>query len=378
MPDYTALARRGERRRTARQAVTAGVAVLTVTGVVGLSQVVAGPGDNRPQPAPAPEPTTELPSGGEPTILPSWRDGTLHVGDVTVETDLRNIRYGGGTTVVGTQYGEDAAWYLVDGPELVPVVETGNAVSEVVVSPDGTLVAYAEVLPGDEGFRVALWDAEDHVELDATVRGPDSAATGELFLDGFDLDGRLFFVDDAVRMWSAGTEPVTVGVEATLNRAQPWPGGLMYEEWEQGQDLPGRRLRHRRRLGRLPGGGPGPERADRPLVAGRWDLRVQRVACGPGGVRPRRRGRRVGAPVGCRAGPTAAARRPVAARRVGVAHAGRARRSRRGARSVRPATGRVAGALRRGRPRLHADRRRPCRSDDLGGSRHLGRLTRPR
>lgn len=239
VPDYSVLARRGQRRRTARNGVALGVAALTVTGVVGLAQLVTPADDwGLPQPAPSPSPTPDLPSGSEPTILPYWQDGRLHVDGRTVETDLRNLRHGGGTTVVGTQYGEDAAWYLVDGSRLVPVLETDNPVSEVLVSPDGAVVALSEVLPGEEGFRLVLWDVESRTEVGSTVRGPQHTATGELFLDGIDLDHRVFFVDDAVRMWSAGQEPVTVGVEATLTRAQPWPGGLMYQEWEEGQDLP--------------------------------------------------------------------------------------------------------------------------------------------
>jgi hypothetical protein len=86
--------------------------------------------DDAPEPTAAPAPTT----------VPWWKDGVLHVGGATIRTELRQIRYAGGTTVVGVSDVDGSHWSLVRDGQLVPLVRSSTVLDPVLTVDGGRVV----------------------------------------------------------------------------------------------------------------------------------------------------------------------------------------------------------------------------------------------
>ena len=170
--------------------------------------------------------------------MPYWSNGVLHVGETEIRTGLRDIQYRGGTTIVGGgSFDTGMEWYLVDGSDLVPMVQSPGAV-QPVVSADGSLIAWSEAV--SQNLRhLVVWDVATRSEvasLDQPVDVQCCDQGGELRIYGVDLDGRVYFgTGSDVRVWSADSTPsVVTGVPESPYVAQTWPRGLMYQGRGQG------------------------------------------------------------------------------------------------------------------------------------------------
>lgn len=228
VPDFDDVLVRGRRHRNRRQGLVAGAAAVAVAAILGVTQVVGGGDDGAPQPAPRP---TEVPTGSDPTNIPYWVDGSLHVGDVVIDTDLESSIYAAGTTVVGPGAGGPNEYHLVDGSDLVPIVDSDKQLL-VTLSRDGRLVVLLELLPSDGSQRLMAWDVETRSEVASVDIPVDDDLT--LLVVGIDDDHRVFLTDlRTALMWVPGQDPVPVtGVEPGGLRTSPWPGGLAYERTE--------------------------------------------------------------------------------------------------------------------------------------------------
>ncbi|MEZ0579332.1 hypothetical protein [Nocardioides sp. MH1] len=233
VPDYDQVLAKGRRHRARRRGIAVGAAALAVATIVGVTQVVGGGDGGAPEPAPSPD----VPTGSDPTNIPYWVDGTLHVGDESIETDLASTLFVAGTTVVGSTDEEGRSEYaLVDGDGLVPIVESEHAV-QPAISPDGEMVVLLESTSSVEQ-RLSAWDVETRSEI-ASVEIPLDKAQPE-FVVGIDRDRRVFLTDqrDSALMWVPGDDPVPLlGVSPSALGTTNWPGGLAYRRVKGGTGI---------------------------------------------------------------------------------------------------------------------------------------------
>lgn len=214
----------GVRRRTC---AALAAAVLVVVGIVASVQLLGRDGEERgPRPAPASHAAASL-------GVPYWSAGALHVGDRRIETQHRDLRYAGGTTLVGTSGAVGRSqWFLVTGSALVPVTDTPYPTT-ATVSPDGAVVVLVEHVAEDLR-RLVLWDVSQHRSLattDVAVRVRCCDQSGELTVLGIDLDHRVLYVDRRAMLWTPGRAPVEVtGAGSFVAGSQQWPRGATHQQ----------------------------------------------------------------------------------------------------------------------------------------------------
>lgn len=229
VPSFDDVLTRGRKRRTRRGALMVGAAAVAVAAVIGTGQVLDSDG-GPVQPAPN-VPRPSLPVGSEPTIIPYAVDGVLHVGAVAIETDLTDIRFASGTTVVGRTGEDGSEWYLVVGDRLEPIVRVDRSV-RVHLSPDGRAVVWIDAAARDVRTLV-VWDIEsrsvdDSIDIPVDVECCDQV--GELFINSVTTDHRVIFATRQTMIWVPGQEPVRVrGVTQKLP-SFPWPRGVMLQD----------------------------------------------------------------------------------------------------------------------------------------------------
>ncbi len=230
VPAFDDVLAQGRRRRDRRRGLAAGAAAAAVAAIVGVTQVVGGPsGPAEPQPAVPSEP----PSGSDPTVIPYWLDGELHVGSATIPTELDQVFYAEGTTVVAAARVEGPSDYrLVDGEGLVRIY-LSERLALAQMSRDGRVLVLLDHV-SDDMRRLLAWDLERHTKIasvDVPVDVQCCDAAGELEFVGIDNQHRVFLTDGrTVRMWVPGGDLIEVrGVDPTTLIARPWPGGLAHQ-----------------------------------------------------------------------------------------------------------------------------------------------------
>ena len=229
----------GERGRRRRQLArtTGAVAVVVVVAAL-LLHLTGGSRPAASRPARHPEALAQLPRGPQ-TTLPWWSGGELHEGSRVLPTNHAQVVSAAGTTLVGDAGVEDdhlaAAWWFVDGHDLVPLASSAQGVFRPVVSPQGDLVAWAEPLDATHR-RLVLWSRATRrrvgtlrVRVHLTCCGPQ----GDVDLRGIDPEGRVLFrTSGTLWMWSPGGRVRRVrGIDASLYDVQVWPGGVTWRPW---------------------------------------------------------------------------------------------------------------------------------------------------
>lgn len=240
------------RRRTTLVGVGAAAAVLVVIAGVSIPKLA---GDAVPQPttptAPTSPATPQQPGSlddlpvGDASKVPWWQGGVLHAGDTAVDTPLREIRYAGGTTIVGRpDFEAGSEWFLLAGDRLTPLVSSGGLL-EPVISADGRTIAWSDPV-ADTTRRLVAYDVASRSEvgsMDVTVHPTCCDAGGEIFINGIDLDGRVVYsaLGEPARIWTPGGADIEVsGVEGSLLDNEVWPGGVMWQgRGVSSFDLPG-------------------------------------------------------------------------------------------------------------------------------------------
>lgn len=233
VPDFDDVLANGRRQRTRRQGVAGGAAAVAVAVILGVTQVVGGGDAGPPEPSPSPD----VPTGSDPTNIPYWVDGTLHVGDVEISTDLRPGLYAAGTAFVGQGDKDGGEMYLLHGDELVPFVESDRMLHSTI-SRDGRLVVTLDYAPGGSQ-RLTAWDVDSRSEI-ASVSLPIQEEADQYLVVGIDQDHRVFVSNDraSALMWVPGQDPIPVtGVSPSALDAEPWPGGLSYSRVRGGSGI---------------------------------------------------------------------------------------------------------------------------------------------
>lgn len=241
---------------SSRRVALAGVGLLASTLLAGCAAGGEPSGDrvgsagvtDGTAPAQPAESVEDLPSG-DPPAAPSWRRGVLHVGGTAIRTPLRQLAFAGGTTLAGSIMPGPggAGWWLVDGDELVPVVERPD-VGTPRISPDGELVVWSEV--GPEVTTVRAWHVPTrHLVASHEVAIAPMCCTGPS-LEVFGVDGshRVYLralrtADSPLEVWdpAAGTVRRVSG----LGRLGPAPsvvsarGPVFQGQGTDVWDLPG-------------------------------------------------------------------------------------------------------------------------------------------
>lgn len=203
-------------RRTIALGLVAAAAVAAVAVPVGL----ALRDDDRPTPAPQPDAPHSL-------DIPYLRDGALHVDGRTLPTTGSSLVVAGSGLLVATadEDGRAPTWEHFDGDSLEALPWLDGRYG-AVVSYDGGLVA-APVGSGDAA-SVRIWDADTGDVVDSIdLSVPPSAE--DVWLRGFDSEGRLFWEDDGIRMRTADGAEVDVRAPGYL-LASIVPGGLVLRE----------------------------------------------------------------------------------------------------------------------------------------------------
>ncbi|HEU5039068.1 MAG TPA: hypothetical protein VFT70_18820 [Nocardioides sp.] len=165
------------------------------------------------------------------TTVPWWHGGLLHVGGTTLATELQQIRYAGGTTLVGAADAEASRWSLVRDGRLVPLVSARSLV-DPALSDDGRRVVWVQETGSRElrpahfriGFRVVSYDvgAGRPAGTWAThARVICCDATGYLVVEDVAGDGsvELGRVGHGRMRWVPGSDPVPLAGRGS------WPGG---------------------------------------------------------------------------------------------------------------------------------------------------------
>ena len=235
------LERRGQqerlRRRTAWVVAGTAAAVLALVGAVSLPRLTgAAPQPAAPTPSRPAHPGTldDLPVG-DPSGVPWWQHGTLHVGGREVGTPYRELVSANGTTVVGRSSVEAGArWFLLRQGQLVPLVSSTEPLVPVVAA-DGATVVWSE--PTDRTQRhLVAYDVASGSEVgaeDVTVHPVCCDQGGELQVLGVDTDGRVVYdvLGAGAQVWTPGGEdrPLTGLPQGALDRAT-WPGGVMWQD----------------------------------------------------------------------------------------------------------------------------------------------------
>lgn len=204
-------------RRTIAVGLVAAAAVAAVAVPVGLA---LRDKDDRPTPAPQPD----APHGLD---IPYLRDGALHVDGLTLPTTGNSLVVTGTGVLVGSadEDGRSLTWEHFDGDSLEAMPWLDGRYG-AVVSYDGGLVA-APVGAGD-ATTVRIWDADTGDVVD-TIGLSAAPSSEDVWLRGFDSEGRLFWEDDGIRMRTADGAEVDVQAPGHL-LASIAPGGLVLRE----------------------------------------------------------------------------------------------------------------------------------------------------
>jgi hypothetical protein len=206
----------------------AAAAVIVASALVPRASDSSPPAVGTPAPtvtaAPTPAPSLDQMPEGPSAEVPYRQDGDLTIGTSHVETDLPELLFSGGTTLVGRATPVGSHWELVAGDRLLPTIDTSTQTTPVV-SPDGALVAWAEPVR-DGTARLVLWDVMEHAEvagIDQEVE-PGSALT----VISIDSEGRVFYdLGGTTYLWSATSPGTAVRGIVGDQIAGGWPGGLM-------------------------------------------------------------------------------------------------------------------------------------------------------
>lgn len=225
-PTFDDVLARGRQQRARRQGIAIGTAAVAVVTILGVTQLIGRDGD-RPQPAP-PGPPDAVSTA--PVDVPYSEAGRLHVGERVLDTNLRDIRYAAGTTVVGSDFLGGTDWFLVSDAGMVPVVESRNPV-RALVSPDGEVVVWVEST-SETSRRLVMWDVATQAvvgETEVPVAVTCCDQGGELVIHGVDLDHRVAFYTDRPWLWEPGSDPVPIRGAGPIYISDPWPGGVMFQ-----------------------------------------------------------------------------------------------------------------------------------------------------
>lgn len=209
VPDLATLRRRGSRRRTLRHASVAGVAALTVVLVLVSVQMVGGARTSAPDPAtPSPSRSTSTPDtdrvgplavqdldvGPRPRVA-YHRNHALHVGDSSFPiTPVSRFASGGATAVAESRDGGSRVVDAVVDGDLVRLPAENLQWGSATVSPDGSLVVWAERRTPTERVLVA-WDPDTRAVIDThplPVRVTCCDAGGEVLILGIDGAGWVY------------------------------------------------------------------------------------------------------------------------------------------------------------------------------------------
>lgn len=244
LPDVSpeALARAGAREKARRRRLTVAAITLGVAFVLALGSLPAllSHTDTVQPVHPSkhhPRSSTQL-GHGAASSLPWWSDGELHVGTRTISTTHREVRYAGGTTVVGDEHRRGntwhSAWWWVNGRKLVPLLDSARGVVEPVISADGSWIAWSEPL-GPTLRRLVLWSVPAE-RVVGTLRVPVHVTccdqSGELFVAGIDRGSRVVYsrLGGALELWKPGRRPIKVrGVDPAFIGPQQWPRGVQWQ-----------------------------------------------------------------------------------------------------------------------------------------------------
>lgn len=205
-------------RRAIALGLVAAAAVAAVAVPVGLALR-----DNDDEPSPAPRP--DAPHGLD---VPHLRGGALHVDGLTLPTTGTSLVVAGsdGLLVASADAeGRGLTWERFDGDSLEAVPWLDGRYG-AVVSYDGGLVAAPVESGGATAVRV--WDAVSGDVVD-TIDLALPPSSEDIWLRGFDSEGRLFWEDDGIRMRTADGAEVDVRAPGHL-LASVAPGGLVLRE----------------------------------------------------------------------------------------------------------------------------------------------------
>jgi hypothetical protein len=175
-----------------------------------LLTLLLGGCDDGPRPAAAPAPTT----------VPWWQGGVLHVDGSTVPTELRQIEYAGGTTIVGATDVDRSVWDIVRDGRLQPLVRARSLVLPVLAD-DGSRVVWVqetsrrELRPyhAEVAFRAVAYDVASGRPA-GTWRTRAKVvccdASGYLFVDRVEDDGSVLLgrIGFHRLRWRPGSDPV--------------------------------------------------------------------------------------------------------------------------------------------------------------------------
>ncbi len=206
---------------------------LVVTGAVIVRADPAPRLGSAPAPPPAPPASLDDLPLGPATRVPWWQDGTLHVGDATIETPLDLLLYGNGTTVVGrAHFDRGSEWFVVRDSTLEPLVASPGLVT-TEVSADGGTIIWSDAVAEDRR-RITAYDVASEAvtgSIEIPVETFCCTGNGEVYLGGVTTDGRVVWsVDRTSFGWRPG-EPDAVPADMPDHQpaVEKWPGGLMWQ-----------------------------------------------------------------------------------------------------------------------------------------------------
>lgn len=206
--------------RPHRRAIAIGLVAAAAVAAVAVPVGIAWRDDDRPAPTPQPDAPPSL-------EIPYLLDGVLHVDGLTLPTTGTSLVVAGSGVLVGTsdEDGGLLTWEHYDGDSLeaMPWLDGRHG---AVVSYDGALVA-APVGSGD-ATRLRVWDADSGAVVDTIDLATDPAGE-DVWLRGFDSEGRLFWEDGGIRMRTTDGAEVDVRAPGRL-LASVAPGGLVLRE----------------------------------------------------------------------------------------------------------------------------------------------------
>jgi hypothetical protein len=204
----------------------------------------------------APVPTYDELPVGDPTTIPWWQDGRLHLGDMAIDTD----RSGGivsrnGTTIVNGRRWSSARrgayWFLVRGDHLVRLPMAERADSGPLMSADGAWIAWLEERPAAVETR-RRWVRYRVVLFDVAQQAIVNAARDRRFVDREDAvngvwlrtvsnDGTVVFTrghDGRQALSSTGIPVDLLGPRIDEGRdVDGWPGGTSF--YDRGRTIYG-------------------------------------------------------------------------------------------------------------------------------------------